>query len=439
MRLSVLDGVLYSVMVGFGDVYFLADAVRLGASATVQGLVVALPLFGGALGSLAAVRALAAGRSRKTVVLAGAGLQVATLASLVVLDLPHGLGPAGLLGIALLHQVGGQGAGTAWSSWYGDLVHASVRGTWFGRRSRFAYVATCGALVVSGLMLQRLEPGAAGTVAAGAGGVGFRWIFGIASAARLASVVLLALSPEPPFRGLLPPARARRFLATTRGRSAWRLLALGASLQLLVYVGSPFFGPFMLDGLRFTYVEYMVASVMVVAVKVLVLPAWGRAVDAHGARSVLCLAAVLVACVPLPWLWASGLAWVLVAQAFSGFSWGAYEVSFFSLVLESTWRPTRPWVFAAQNLAVGSAQLLGALVGAALLVHLHGGYRVVFATSLAARLGLALAFPRLLPVISRAPPLHRRTLLLRVIGLRPHGGITHRPVEEPAPPAPSAR
>ena len=98
MALSVGEGVLYAVMVGFGDAYFLADAVRLGASSLEQALVVTLPLLGGALGSVAALALLRRAPRRRPVVLAGALTQATVLIALVVMHLTLLLG----LGLGLL-------------------------------------------------------------------------------------------------------------------------------------------------------------------------------------------------------------------------------------------------------------------------------------------------------------------------------------------------
>jgi predicted MFS family arabinose efflux permease len=284
--------------------------------------------------------------------------------------------------------------------------------------------------VSAGLLLQRLEPGAAGEVAKGAGGTGYRLVFLLAAGARTLSAALLAASPEPRFRGLTDAPQTARFLATTRGARAWRLLGTGAALQLVVYVASPYFGPFMLEELRFSYVEYMASSISVVAAKACLLPAWGRLVDAHGARQAYTLAALLVAVVPLPWLWARGLLWIVPAQAFSGFSWAGYEVSYFSTMLDSSTKRTRPYLFALQNACNGPSQLLGGLLGASFLAHALGSYRTVFLASLLLRLLVAVLAPRLVPPPRKARPLGRRALLLRMIGIRPHGGVVHRPVGE---------
>jgi MFS family permease len=342
------------------------------------------------------------------------------------------MSPLLLITLAALHQAGGQCAGTAWSSWYGDLVPADQRGRYFGRRGRFVQVGALLGVLLSGVLLQALEPGAAGLVEAGAGGAGFALVFGLAALARLASGVLLWLSPEPAFRGLPDLAQTRRFLGTRRGRRAWRLLAFGGALQFAVYTSSPYFAPFMLSELHFTYVEFMCSSFAVMGAKIWLMPMWGRAVDEHGPRSILAVVALLVALVPLPWVITDALWIALLAQVFSGFAWGGYEVAGFSFALGSTSKRVRPYYFATQNLLWGSGQLLGSLVGALLLGWLDRGWGLFFAISAGLRALLALAYPFWIPAErGRAARVPRARLLLRVVGFRPHGGLSHRPIEEP--------
>jgi MFS family permease len=293
--------------------------------------------------------------------------------------------------------------------------------------------------VGAGLVLGALEPGAAGRVEHGAGGAGYTTLFAIAAGFRLVSAVLLALSPELRFAGMPAPGQVFRFLRTARGSIAWRVLVGGAVLQLTVYVSSPYFGPFMLEDLQFSYVEYTIASACVVLLKFVALPLWGRSVDAFGARPVYALAAVAVAVVPLPWLWANGLVGVALAQGLSGFAWAGYEISFFGLLLSSSYRRTRPVLFAAQSLCSGSAQVTGMLVGAALLGLFGRDLRLLFGVSLFARLAVALTAPRWAPAQARGAGPGRRAILVQVLGFRAHGGLVHRAVEAPerSPPRPA--
>jgi len=428
MRLSIAEGSAYAWMVGLGETYVLADAIRLGASRLEQGLVVTLPLFLGALGPLLCLRLLARRKRRKGLAVGAIAAQAANLMLLAVADFLQRSSPALLIALAAVHQVTGQAVGTAWSSWFGDLVPDAVRGRYFARRNRFVYASIGGGMLAGGFLLQRLEGVPAG-IAQGSGGRGFALLFALAALARGTSAVLLALTPEPTFRGVADRSRVRRYLATARGSRAWRVVLLVFAMQLAVYVASPYFTPFVLESLSFSYAELTAANLTVMLAKVAMLPAWGRVIDQLAARSAFALAALLLALVPLPWLWADGPGWALGAYAYSGFAWAGYEVSLFALLLSSSYRHTRPHVFAMHSVLNGAGQLGGSLVGAWIAGAADQSLRLVFAASLAARLAAALAAPWIVPPAAGEADPPRRSLLLRVIGLRPMGGVVHRPLE----------
>jgi MFS family permease len=184
----------------------------------------------------------------------------------------------------------------------------------------------------------------------------------------------------------------------------------------------------MLDELKLSYTQYMAGSVAVVLLKFASLPSWGRLVDRYGARAVFLLAAVLVALVPLPWLWTRGIAMVIVAQSLSGLSWGGHELSQFSLLLESSPTRSRLHVFAMMSMLTGFAQLLGSLLGGWLLAAVDRRFAVLFIVSAAARLAVALTAPRVIPSQIGARGIGRRRLFLRLLGFRASGGMESRPM-----------
>ena len=436
MRLSLADGLFYALMVGAGEVYFLADAVRLGATPLQQALVITLPVCVGTVGPMLSLGLLGRFGRRKPIVVTAASLQAGTLLSIVVVDLSGRLTPNLLIGLASAYQIFSQAAGTAWASWYGDLVPARIRGRYFARRNRIAQLATSGSLIAAGLLLQRFEPGAAGAVAPGAGGLGYAIIFGAATVFRLVSVALLSASPEPPAELLSSRREALAFARSEEALPARRILWFAAALQLTVYLASPYFGPFMLEELRLSYAEYMAGSVAVVVMKFASLPSWGHLVDRYGARSVFLLAVVLVAIVPLPWLWTHGVVMVVVAQALSGLSWGGHELSQFSLLLESSPTRSRLHVFATMSVLNGTAQLIGSLLGGWLLIAVDRHFAVLFVVSAASRLAVGLSAPRMIPSRIGTPGIGRRRMFLRLLGFRASGGIESRPIavdEEEAP------
>ncbi len=435
MRLSIFEGMAYAFMVGVGETFFLADATRLAASRTQQGLVVALPLFVGALGALASLALLARMRARKPLVAVSAFLQACVLAALSVASALGKSTPELLIAATTLAALCGQTGSAAWSSWFGDLVPSARRGQYFGVRNRWIYLTTFAGVLTGGQLLNMLEPD--GPVAAsGAGdavrGTGFAVVYGLAALARFVSSVLHALAPEPVFGGLSPRSRAARFFVTEQGQGLLRIVVGCATFYFAVYFASPYFAPFMLEVLRFDYVEYTVASAAVIVSKVAFLSLWGRRVDQLGARPVFLVSAVLTSIVPLPFLWAEGLGWVLIAQTLSGIAWGGFELSIFTLVLERTYRRVRPQVFALLALANGLAQLSGSLAGAWFIGAFTLPLVTVFAVSFAGRMLISAGLVRWLPHAAWETPLRRREVLFRVVGFRVSGGLGLRPMPDAA-------
>jgi hypothetical protein len=432
LRYSLFEGAAWAGMVGLAETYFLATAVYLGGGPLALGLTVALPLAVGATGPLTTLSLLRRFEARSVYCVRAVSLQILTLLVMSMLLMADRLTVPLLIGGICLYQMSGQAAGTAWSSWYGDLVPADMRGRWFARRNRVVYVSTCAGLVAGGLILHSIEPGG---VSGDGSRIGLAILFALAAGSRTVSVSFLARSPEPRFRGLPRPKQVLQFVRTERGDQAIRVLALGALFHFTVYWSAPYFAPFMLEELQFTYAQYMGAALCVIVFKALLTSSWGRLVDRRGAKRVFLVTMTCVALVPVPWIFAQGLGFVLVAQAVSGSTWSGFEVSYFSLLLETSTRKTRPFVFAAQSVSNGFFQLAGVLVASRLIFPRVEDYRDVFAISVAGRVAVTLLAPTLLMGIRRGPAAVWSRLGLRPLGLRWNGGFSMRPVltAEPGP------
>lgn len=453
--LAVPEGVLYAGMVGCAETWFVADAIRLGASALEQGLTVGLPLFVGALGPLLVLRWLARGARRKRLTVGFVGAQALTMVAVALADWSGRQTPGLVILGACLYQICGQGSAPVWSSWYGDLVPETTRGAYFARRTRAVQYAIAFSMAGAGLVLQLFEPRTflAGVTTAwwpehAAAGRGFAIVFGLSALSRSLSTLLLALSPEPPFRGLATTTKVAQFLKTTRGSNAWRLVAGSGAFYLCVYLSSPFFVPFMVEELRFSYLWLMAALAIQVLLKAILQSRFGASIDRHGPRAVWVLAALACAFVTLPYLWAHvlpaagsgglpwGGIWVLTSQSLAGIAWGCFEVALFVLILETTFRATRPHAVAAQSILNGFGQLTGSLLGGLFLALTSRAFRWLFVVSVAARIVMALVLPRLVHERPDRPTIGARALLLRVVGLAP-GEMTLQGYAPTAPTSPN--
>ncbi len=424
LRLAIVEGAFFAVMVGLGEAYLVAAAVAHHASSLEIGLLVGLPLALGGAAATASVDLMRRARRRRTPIVLLVLAQATVFTLLATAEWQGRASAWMIIAAAALHQTCGQMSGVLWSSWYGDVVPVESRGAYFSRRAGVVHGVTFGAIIAGGFLLDGFGAGATR---------GFAILFFGAAGARMVSAVLLLVSPEP-----TAPARPRaspvpRLEPLTP--AARRLLGLSGLLTFSVYLGSPFFTPYMLTVLQFDYRSFMAASAMQVAFKVLALRVFGRAVDAKSPALVYRFATVLVAVIPLPWLFIQGLPGVLAVQAFSGVAWAAHELGILGLLLGHAPTPSRPRLFALQSFVNGGGQLVGSAVGGLLFLSVGDGFTAVFALSLALRSVAAVAAPRLLADVDAGAPVSRRPFALRMLGFRPSGGVSHRPVDEGVEPS----
>jgi len=428
MRRSLVEGVAYAIMFGLADLYFVADGVRMGATSVEVGLLVGLPLAAGAIGAWIGLWLLRWAGRRRPVVVTGASCQAAVLLLTAWMQwTAQGTLPR-FIALVCAYHLSGQLHGASWSSWMGDLVPARIRGRYFSRRTWAVQIVSFGVLLVGGAVLQGLESPTRG-------GQGFALLYLLGGLARSVSATLIALTPEG--RPAAAPVATNLSMVPHWRRAGDRLLLVGGFVYFAVYIGSPFFTPYMLEDLGFSYVEFTAVSAVLVLVKVVSMPRWGKALDRYGAAATYRLTLVLLAIVPLPWLFVEGTVGVAFAQGLSGFSWAAHEVAFFALVLELNDPSERPRAYTLQTMVNGVAQLVGSLGGGVLLAWLVDP-RLVFASTTVARALAVVVGALLLHRIFATVRVGRRALLLRVIGLQPSGGAIHRPmlVQPDEPPAP---
>ncbi len=431
MRFSVFEGMLYALMVGMAETYFVADAVRMHATPLEVGLVAALPLCVGGFGAAFGVGFLERLKSRKLLCVTCVVVQALVLMGLIAAQALGFSNPLELILGVCLYQVCGQLGGTTWSSWYGDLVPSPLRGRYFSHRTRLVHLTTFVGIAIAGTLLHTLEPQGRPELTEVSGGTGFMVIFGLAALARLCSAVILAVSPEPVFHDHHDSRDMLVFFKTEGGRHVARILLFAACVNFAVYLGSPYFAEYMLEDIQLDYFSFMLATATVMVSKFLFLPAFGRSVDRHGAAPVFRLAVFLVALTPLPWLFFKSFGVILFAQALSGFAWAAHEISFFTLLLETSDRKSRARIYSLQSVLNGSTQFLGSVLGAGALHRLGGDYLSLFWITTAARFLCAFSVAVVLAKIPSRSPISRGKLFLSAIGFRINTGIALQPEEGP--------
>lgn len=437
LRASMADGATFGVMVGVGESYLAAFALAVGLGEISAGLVSSVPLLVGGVLQLISLRAVAWFGSEKRWIVFCATLQGLSFFPLVWAALSGSIALVPLLAIASLYWAGGLASGPPWNTWMESIVPARIRPSYFARRTRTSQICTLVGLVGGGTMLQWADN-------RGYTLLGFAAIFAAAALFRIWSVSHLARHQTPDSHtaglNLRRPMRSRpeeadeaetrrvdgeqsakgksggKSNASSVGISGIRLLSYLVAVQLMVQISGPYFAPYMLKQLNFSYSQFVTILAVGFLSKIIALSFWGRFTRRYGAKRLLWTGGVGL--VPLSSLWiiSDNMYQLAFVQALSGIMWAAYELGFFLMFFETLPIEKRTRMLTYYNLASMIALCSGAFIGAAMLRYMGGGqsaYWVLFGVSSIGRfLALGLLFGAQLRTIT---PIN---VCLRVLGVR---------------------
>ncbi len=407
-------------MVGIGETYLPAFVLALTASQLASGLIATVPMLAGAVLQLASPYVLRRIGSYRRWVVVCAVAQAGSFVPLVVAAATGRMPTALLFAIAAVYWGAGLATGPAWNVWVESLVPASIRARFFARRARVGQLGLLLGFVAGGVILQA-------STTLGAPLAAFGVLFSVALLSRLASAHYLHVQREPsPPGDELGQLGIGRLLKVARSDTRARLLFYMLGIQMASWVAGPYFTPYMLVQLEFSYSAFVGLTCAAFLAKIAVLPMLGRVAERFGARRLLWIGGALVVPVPALWLLHHGFAYLLVLQLVSGAAWGAYELAILLLLLEAIPRAKRLGVLTVFNVANGAAIAGGSLVGGALLAAFGStaeAYATLFALSTIAR-----AAPLVLLVKLPKDSLRRMLLATRPIALRPSVGALERPV-----------
>lgn len=439
LRASMADGATFGVMVGVGESYLAAFALAVGLGEISAGLVSSVPLLVGGILQLISLRAVAWFGSEKRWILFCATLQGLSFFPLVWAALSGSITLVPLLAIASLYWAGGLASGPPWNTWMESIVPARIRPSYFARRTRMSQICTLLGLVAGGTMLQWADN-------RGYTLIGFATIFATAALFRIWSVSWLArhktpdshtaglnlrrpmvsqpeVASEPEIQPTVVDVEksinrksAKKSGESSVGISGVRLLSYLVAVQLMVQISGPYFAPYMLKQLEFSYSQFVTILAVGFLSKIIALSFWGRFTRRYGAKRLLWTGGVGLVPLSALWIISDNMYQLALVQSLSGIMWAAYELGFFLMFFETLPIEKRTRMLTYYNLASMIALCSGAFIGAAMLQFLGGdqaAYWVLFGVSSIGRfLALGLLFGAQLRTIT---PIH---VCLRVLGVR---------------------
>ncbi len=341
-------------------------ALHLGVGPLLTGVIMALPQMAQLFQIPAAWTTSRLGSRRAAIVLVSIQRQITLpLIALPYLHLPKVASQGMLLTLTALAAVLGVLGNNAWVSWMGDLVPASIRGRYFGRRAALCTAGGALASAAAGLVLD----GARGRDLVGPG---LAVLQGLACAAGAVTTLLMARQHQGRHAHgphSHPGFHLRRAIAPLRDPSVRGFLVYLVAWNLAIGIAGSFFTLFMLRDLRMGFTLVALQGVGVAMVRVLAAPAWGRLMDRVGARPVMVACSFGISAIPFIWLFPTPTClWPLAMDSLlTGVLWSGHNLAAFNLPLALTPRATRPFYLAVFATAGGVASML-ALSIAGLLV-----------------------------------------------------------------------
>ncbi len=452
LRVSLVDGASYGVMVGLGETYFVAFALAVGLGEVSAGLVGSVPLlFGGVaqLVSPAAVRWF--GFEQRWVVFCGC-LQAASLIPIGVAAMFGTISLTWLIVFASIYWASGLATGPAWNTWIERIVPTRLRTIYFARRTKWAQATTLAGLVGGGLLLQWAQQGNWVTT-------GFAFLFFGASLFRFVSVVMLTLHrtnrdvSNQQVQNIAYQPQANAALARTEeqtsstlatnkpigtkvpvvktppstlGISAIQLLGYLVFVQGMVQLSGPYFSPYMLEKLSMSYQDFVTLLALAFVSKIIALSYWGNFGRRYGAKRLLWIGGIGIVPIASFWIVSSNFWWIACIQIISGTVWAAYELGFFLLIFDAVPASRRTKMLTLYNFANCTSWCIGAAIGGSILAYFGASekaYWILFGISSVGRfmaLGLLIGVQPGRRLLSR--------VRVRVLSVRPNGATLDTPV-----------
>lgn len=381
LRCMTGDGLFHALMQGMGETYLPAFVLLIGMGEVASGLISSVPMLAGAILQLLTPWGVGKLGSHKRWVVACAAIQGLSFFPLAFGALTGAISAWQVFAIAAIYWGFGMATAPAWNTWAETIVPGRIRPGYFANRTRICQTGILVGFVVGGLSLQW-------TKSYGNPMNAFLGLFLAAGVCRLLSAYCLSRQSES--AAVSASIRDRRkisfrdFLTRVRSGGPERLLACLMSIQMMVYVAGPYFNPFMLKQLGFSYRDYVVLIAASFLSKALSMTILGGLARRLGSHRLLWIGAAGIVPLSGMWVFSSSYWYLLVVQLAGGFFWAAYELALALLLFELIPRSERTGVLTIYNAGNAFAMVIGSLIGGAILQLLgerHETYLVIFSVS----------------------------------------------------------
>ena len=361
-RFGIRDGLFQAVAQGGGEQYLSAFALLLHATPYQLSILSAIPQLLGTWAQLVSVKVSHWFPSRAAQVFWGIiGQSVSWIPILALPLLWPDQGPWLLIAAVAVYFTFTHFISPAWNSLITDLLEPNERGMYFARRSRTIAMTSFLALCLAGALLSFFEQRQLLWV-------GFAVMFLIAGLCRSASaLLLLKVSGLPPHEPSSNPTGFLVFLRTGMSENFRHFLLFSGLMHSAVLVAGPFFVIYLLQDLHLTHWQYGTWLAVGIIGQFLTLPAWGQFGDRFGNKALLSFTGLLVAFLPMLYLFNTAWLFLVTVNFFGGVVWAGLSLGLNNYVFDAVQPTDRAKAVAISSVGNALGWTMGTIIGSWLI------------------------------------------------------------------------
>ncbi|MCX6804058.1 MAG: MFS transporter [Candidatus Diapherotrites archaeon] len=283
LRISIVEGMMASIMSGGGMVFVVPFAVFLGANSFEVGLLTAIPALLAAWFQIGSIKLIQIYKNRKSIVLFTVALQAVSWIAIALIPFIFPMQQVGwLIALTTISVVVGTIGAPLWQSWMRSLTPKEILGEYFGVRNALTGAVVFLATLLGGLALNLAEPSV--TLYA------FVGIFIASFIGRAISAGLFSKIEEPKF--LYNPREVigiGHYIKQLGKDNFGHFVLFGTLMTFTIGMITPFISLYFLEGLGLNN-NYLLYTILISAstlTAVISMPHWGRMIDKFGTIKLL--------------------------------------------------------------------------------------------------------------------------------------------------------
>ncbi len=427
----LLDGVLFSIMYGLGEVYVPAYALHLGFSGVFMSYIYSIPRFLSAFGQLLSCFFLNIFKSRRKIVSMLVLLQSITWIAMLFAGVFNNNFWIFIVSF-MAYFLFGSISGPVWYSWIGSFIDDGDRGRYFGYRNRIVNFTLFVTLFLSSFMIQTLK----NKTIYGFDGETISYVifFTIAFISRFYNSLVLRKINDVVVTNTNEEKYSFKEILLPKGifSKQTKLLILFSGLFMFsVFLGAPYIAEYKLKNLGFNYIEYIAFSLAEVFVKFSVSKALGKLGDEFGHAKMLMIGVLTISLFYFSWYLFEDFILLLIFDGFITLGWAIWDLFSVTLLFEYSKPNNRTIVISWFNFASVLGAAIGAIVSGFIFTFFQktffNPFKMMFLITAIFRTACFLIFFSLIKDVREFKKIRTDKMLFRVYRILPAEGIQSIP------------